>query len=893
MICSVISNELVERKALKFYLSVNLELERNSVDGAVTTTTPYLHSLLSVVLESSDLEEQFQTASDRLKHLLKVFQGEGSGFSLKSILECSVNVATYDVIGASSFIQLPAYIQNKKATVKIKNSDEKCFLFCLSYIRKPSIYKEPNQPYHYKKDLKNFNVEGLKFPLPVKQIPKFENQNPEFSVSVYAVDEEKEKTRVNKVNLFPIYTSPHRNRKHHANLLLIHSGQKSHYVVITSLSKLLKGRIAGGENYFVCKFCLYSYTSEILLEKHEDMCSQHPAQKTVFPTPGENIMKFKNFGNSLEVPFTIYADFETLVIPNDDAKKTKKHVPSGVSCSTVSKFPEFNRGIFSYTGPDVMEKFFEHLDSERKRIDEILRRNPPMKRLSPDQLLECAAVKSCRNCDVKFDNGVHKRCFHHCHVSGEFLYMCCGRCNLLLKYKQTVRKTKKTLPSFEVPVFFHNLTGFDGHFILKYMNHIGKKDKTDCIGTSSEKLLTFSYHGFKFLDTCNFLKALLGTLTNNSKDAGIDKFAHTKRVFGDKFELLLRKGVYAYDYMDSFERFNETSLPPREAFYNTLTESDISEEDYEYALKIWKAFECETIHDFHTLYMKCDVALICDVFEHFCKIDHSDYKLDPKYYITLPSFSFDAMLKLSRVELELLTCPDAYLFLESAVRGGISVISNRYGRSNNPLVPGYDATKPTSYIGYYDANNLYAKSMEEKLPLRDFRFLDENEISTFDIMAVDPNGDTGYFVECDTIYPENLHDSHSDLPMLPSHLNITKDILSDVSIHLGEKYGQKFKPQTKLAPTLENKEKYICHSANLRFYLENGLILKKVHRVLSFTQSAWLEPYITLNTERRKKSKNSFEKDYYKLMNNAVSILFKLLIFHIGFHLSEDLSEDC
>ena len=155
--------------------------------------------------------------------------------------------------------------------------------------------------------------------------------------------------------------------------------------------------------------------------------------------------------------------------------------------------------------------------------------------------------------------------------------------------------------------------------------------------------------------------------------------------------------------------FNETKLPPREAFYNTLTESDIGEEDYDYALKIWNAFKCETMYDFHTLYMKCDVALICDVFEHFCKIAHSDYKLDPKYYITLPSFSFDAMLKLSRVELELLTCPDAYLFLESAVRGGISVISNRYARSNNPLVPGYDVTKPTSYIGYYDANNFIRK----------------------------------------------------------------------------------------------------------------------------------------------------------------------------------------
>ena len=433
-ICSVISNELVERKALKFYLSVNLELERNSVDGEVTTTTPYLHRLPSVLLESSDLDEQYQTASDRLKDLLDVFQGEGSGFTLRSAQECTVNVATYDVIGGSSFIELPAYIQNKKATVNIKNDDEKCFLFCLSYVRKPPNSKDPNRPNHYKKDLANFNVDGLKFPLPVKQIPKFENQNPEFSVNVYAVDEEKGKSRANKVNLFPVYTSPHRNREHHANLLLIRSGEKSHFVVIKSLDKLLAGRTAdtGGKSYFVCKFCLYVLKQEHSLIAHEQMCSQHPAQKTAYPTPGENIMKFRNFGNSLEVPFTIYADFETLVIQNEDVKKTKKHVPSGVSCLTVSAFPEFNRDMFLYTGPDVMVKFFEHLDSERMRIDEILRRNTPMKRLTPEQLRECAAVKTCRNCDVKFDNGVHKRCFHHCHVSGEFLYMCCGRCNLLL-----------------------------------------------------------------------------------------------------------------------------------------------------------------------------------------------------------------------------------------------------------------------------------------------------------------------------------------------------------------------------------------------------------------------------------------------------------------------------
>ena len=215
------------------------------------------------------------------------------------------------------------------------------------------------------------------------------------------------------------------------------------------------------EKAFVCKFCLYAFKQEHSLIAHEDMCSQHPAQKTVYPTPGENVMKFKNFGNSLEVPFTIYADFETSVITNDDDKKTKKHVPSvrimfnGVRISGIQP-----RHVFVYGARRDGEISSNTLTARETRIDEILRRNTPMKRLTPEQLRECAALKTCRNCDVKFDNGIHKRCFHHSHVTGEFWYMCCGRCKLLLRYKQTVRKSKKTLPSFEVPVFFHNSDRF-------------------------------------------------------------------------------------------------------------------------------------------------------------------------------------------------------------------------------------------------------------------------------------------------------------------------------------------------------------------------------------------------------------------------------------------------
>ena len=173
------------------------------------------------------------------------------------------------------------------------------------------------------------------------------------------------------------------------------------------------------------------------------------------------------------------------------------------------------------------------------------------------------------------------------------------------------------------------------------------------------------------------------------------------------------------------------------------------------------------------------------------------------------------MLKMSGVEIELITDVSAYLMVESAIRGGISTISNRFSPANNPMVPDYDETKPTSYIVYLDLVNLYSYSMCLPLPVEDYKFLEQERIDHFDILSVDPQGETGFFIECDLTYSSSLHSEHSDFPMAPSHLIITKDMLSPASIRLGEQLGQKFNPCKKLTPTPLDKEHYVCHSSNL------------------------------------------------------------------------------
>ena len=180
------------------------------------------------MLQSSDIHEQINEAGNRIKHLLDLHEGRGSGFSLDRILECQLNIATFDVIGGSSNPPLPKYIQSKNATVNIKSKDDKNFLYCLSYIRKPAQI-----PSQYTKDLNNFDNSGMKFPVTWNQIAEFEQQNPDFSVNVFKLDKKKE------INLIPLYTSPERNRKYHANLLQIGNNQKPHYVVINNMNRLL------------------------------------------------------------------------------------------------------------------------------------------------------------------------------------------------------------------------------------------------------------------------------------------------------------------------------------------------------------------------------------------------------------------------------------------------------------------------------------------------------------------------------------------------------------------------------------------------------------------------------------------------------------------------------
>ena len=445
----------------------------------------------------------------------------------------------------------------------------------------------------------------------------------------------------------------------------------------------------------------------------------------------------------------------------------------------------------------------------------------------------------------------------HCHYTGRYRGAAHNSCNL--KYRKPE----------SVPVFFHNLTGYDSHLFIKKLGSSNEKENIKCIPNNEEKYITFTktiitgqYTNKKgeeknktfdivFKDSLKFMSSSLGALVNNLPKNGFKNIS--KYYTPEEVELIKQKGFYPYEYMDVIEKFNDTKLPPREVFYSKLSGKGISEKDYKHAWNVWNTFKMKTFKDYHKLYNETDVLLLADVFENFRNLCLKIYGLDPVYYYTAPGLAWDACLKMTNINLELLSDPNMLLMFEKGIRGGISIISNRYGEANNKYMGNrFNKNKLSKYLMYLDANNLYGSAMFKKLPIHSFKWLSSGEMEKlFNNRVVQIWEKTPCILEVDLEYPENLHDLHNDYPFCPERVECKNGV-------------------EKLIPNLRNKTKYVIHYKNLIQCLKAGLKLKKIHRGIKFIESEWMKPYIEMNTNLRTKAKNNFEKDFFKLMNNSV-----------------------
>ena len=243
------------------------------------------------------------------------------------------------------------------------------------------------------------------------------------------------------------------------------------------------------------------------------------------------------------------------------------------------------------------------------------------------------------------------------------------------------------------------------------------------------------------------------------------------------------------------------------------------------------------------------------------------YGLDPAHYYTLPGYSWDALLKCTNIELDQITEANMYLFIEKGLRGGISMVSHRHAQANNQYMENYNNEEPTSFIQYLDANNLYGWAMSQPMPVGGFEWVNYTD----QILETPADADCGFILEVDLNYPSQLHTAHNDYPLAPEKLKVEKHWMSPYQERLIDELGITSFETEKLVPNLMDKSRYVLHYRNLQLYLSLGLKLTKVHKVLQFQQSPWMALYIMKNTQLRTTATNDFEKDFYKLMNNAVS----------------------
>ena len=569
-----------------------------------------------------------------------------------------------------------------------------------------------------------------------------------------------------------------------------------------------------------CLNCLNHFPNEEKLKIHEEYCLKNQTIRIEMPEEG-SFISFIHHNRSIKVPFVVYADFEAFTeeIPISEqnekfsfTQKYQRHRPSGF-CFLIVCFDErFKSKLVVYRAKDdnedVSQKFVEMLEEEIKRIQKEFDFSAKMIPLTKEEQYEFENASVCWICQKEF--GESKKVRDHCHFTGKYRGAAHNQCNLQFK------KPKFT------PVIFHNLSGYDSHLFVK---NLGKSEgNIKCIPNNEEKYISFSKdivvgeyvnkkgkkvevkHEIRFLDSFKFMASSLESLVGN---LGLEKLIQTKKEFGEKVKLISRKGIYLYDYMNGIKKFSEEKLPPKEEFFSKLNDCNISDEDFDHAQRIWKEFGIKNLGEYHDLYLKSDVLLLADVFEEFRNVCMENYSLDPAWYYTSPGLSWDALLKHSGVKLELLTDPDILLLFEKGIRGGISMISNRFGKANNKYMGGkYDPSQPSKYLAYLDANNLYGWAMMKPLPVGDFKWMEEKELGHWK--------DFPCILEVDLEYPRGLHDLHNDYPLAPERLKINN--------------------VEKLIPNLWDKEKYIVHHENLKLYLELGLKVKKIHRGIKFRE---------------------------------------------------------
>ncbi|PKK63101.1 hypothetical protein RhiirC2_784010 [Rhizophagus irregularis] len=434
-------------------------------------------------------------------------------------------------------------------------------------------------------------------------------------------------------------------------------------------------------------------------------------QKVTLPKADgiENFERFKHYERMMYAPCVIKADFESNHKETDEKyggsmRKIGEQRANSFSYTIYWIDTGEIWGPYIYRGPNATEEFVKRMDKEIKRINKIFDNPIPANKSNKEDLRKFNNAKECHLCKKSLG---HDKVWDHCHITGKYRGAAHKDCNLKLQIKPW---------RTPIPVVIHNFRGYDSHLICESVSQSAFSHRISVIAETFERYKTMRVGQIKYIDSYQFMKCGLDTLAEN-----IGAYYTKEGVPMEKIGLLLRKGVYPYKYINSYERFKETSLPPIEEFYSDL-KGGITQKNYGHAQKVWKEFGCKNLGEYHDLYLKTDVLLLADVWTAFRETSMKYYELDPSHYVSAPSLTWDAMLKYTGVKIELFTDMEMHDFAEKAKRGGITMACKRYFKANNPKCKKFDMHRPKTWLSYVDANDLYGWAMRQYLPIGNYKW---------------------------------------------------------------------------------------------------------------------------------------------------------------------------
>ncbi|XP_065177585.1 uncharacterized protein LOC135808339 [Sycon ciliatum] len=720
--------EELQSHPFKVVLVLRQEMTRESATGS-TSAVPFFRSRPARILSEGDIDSAVKIMVARITGLIDTWVQNGSNWTVSRVRQLDVSTAKYTPLRGGA-ADIPPKLEKKKAIINVKNNDDRCLMWALLSALHP-VEQNAERASKYTQYVEELRFDGVMFPATLRDVSKVEIQNG-LAINVFGYEG----------NLYPLYLS---ERQETPINLLLHD---NHFTWIKNFSRACENKNKRATHY--CLRCLSAHKTADSLQHHSEKCQVMKPVPVVMPTAKDSILKYTNLKHRMVAPYIIYADTEAIIEPMEEQHgsstvRTARHVPCSIRYAAIRSNGEV-RGEFDDCSENAIHNFFDSLKELEGSIQEDLADIKPI-RMTAELELEFQNAVNCWICDEVLGED---RVRDHDHLTGNYRGAAHYQCNIQLSI----------YPDRQIiPVVFHNLKGYDAHHLIAHIGmteveeveyedsnqrkRIKKVGEISVIANNMEKYISFKWRQYRFIDSMAFLNSSLDSLVSNTPE---DAFKLTRTMA--HHDLLLRKGVYPYGYMDSFARFDETQLPPKSAFESSLTGEGISDADYAHAQNVWQTFECSTMEAYHDLYLQTDVYLLADVFEHFRKTAYKTYGLDPAHYLTLPGYAWDALLRFTQIELQLLTDVDMHLFVEAGLRGGISMASQRYGKANNPTMDQYNPAEPTSYLLYLDANNLYGWAMCQSMPTSEFAWCDKN---LSEILAQPVDSSTGFIVECDQL----------------------------------------------------------------------------------------------------------------------------------------------